>query len=134
MNKISSEEIVRFPSGREVTGNELDKHAAGATLTKLARQHAARKNISFQDALHEIVPIVPGEMKHYLGYQLPDTSRPMPRGGGSSTEILFRASEGWSENGVSDWLQEQGFRGGTLTTTDAGYSYIPQRFVSAFPR
>ncbi len=134
MNKIGSEEIVRFTLGREVTGQELDKYTAGATLTKLARQHAARKNISFQDALHEIVPIVPGEMKDYLGYELTDISRLMPRVGGSSTQILFRASEGWSEAGVQDWIEEQGFKGGTLTSTTEGWTYIPERFVNAFPR
>ena len=58
----------------------------------------------------------------------------MPRGVKKVTEIVFRASEGWTQAGVADWLEEQAMSGGTLTSTNEGWTYVPEPYVSAFPR
>ncbi len=144
-DRIGSEEIVRFSLGREVTGEELSKHAAGETLTKLAKQHMQRHSgISFSDALHAVATICPGEMKKYLRLQpgdlnlqpIPGASPPplLPRGVGKATEISFRASEGWTEGGARDWLEEQGLSGGTLKSTANGWIWVPEAYVDAYPR
>ena len=65
-DQMGREDVIRFSLGREVTGQELIKHSAGRTLTALAKQHAARKNCSFQEALHAVSKICPGEVKSYL--------------------------------------------------------------------
>ena len=132
--QIGFDDVVRFSTGREATGRELSKHAAGQTLTNLALQHQARKGGTFSQALIEMLKICPGEFREYLQYQLPDASRPMPRGVKKVTEIVFRASEGWTQAGVADWLEEQGMSGGTLTSTNEGWTYVPEPYVSAFPR
>ena len=89
------------------------------------------------DALHALVPICPGEVRAYLNLQLhqvTDSSALLPRGVGKATEISFRASEGWSEAGVADWLKEQGLSGGTLKSTANGWTWIPEAYVDAYPR
>ena len=145
MLKIGPDEKVRFMSlndprgqeylsGREATGDELSKHQAGETLVNLARAHMKRKGGTFSEALRAIAPIVPGELKDYLGYQLPDSTRLLPRGVKKVTEMEFMKSMGWTEEGVEDWLKTQGFMGGTLIAIRGGWSYSPDPSQNAFPR
>ncbi len=134
MDNPEYNDVVRFSTGREATYDELSKHHAGQTITALARQHMQRKGGTFSEALRAIAPICPGEFKEYLQYQLPDDSFLIPRGVKKVTEIVFRASEGWTEAGVNDWLKEQGFRGGDLIRVEGGWSYSPDPGQNSFPR
>lgn len=129
--EIERGDLVRFSTGREATGEELEKYTAGRTLVNLARQHMARKGGTFSEALHAVSKICPGEVKAYLltdGFLL-------PRGVGKKmAPIQFNAADGWSESGVRDFLQSQGFVGGTLTSIAGGWVYTSDPGLSAFPR
>ncbi len=148
-DKICNEDTIRFSLGREVTGEELSKHAAGETLTALAKQHMQRHSgISFSDALHAVATICPGEIKTYLRLQptdisltpLPGTTDQLapgvlPRGAGKEmTPIWFREAHGWTEQGARDWLKEQGFTGGDLERNVGGWVYTSDPGPSEFPR
>ena len=136
--RLRDNDIVKFSLGREVTGREFSKSFAGDTLTKLARQEAARKKCSFSEALHAITStICPGERDAYLGLRqlaITDDSRLLPRGiGKKMTEIVFDAASGWTLPGVNDWLREQGFSGQVVSTA-AGWTFTPDPGKDAFPR
>jgi hypothetical protein len=137
-DRIGSAEIVKFSSGREVSGRELMKHSAGQTLTELAKQHMARKKCSFSDALHAVAKICPGEFRAYLDLKLPkgtSGSYNHPTGGGKEfSDFWFRERAGWTASGVRDWIKQQGFTGGKLERNEGGWSYILQSDAEEFPR
>jgi len=127
-------EVVRFSLGREATYDELSKHNAGKTITSLARQHMQRNGGTFQEALRAIQPICPGEFKDYFQFQLSDDSFLLPRGIKTATAIEFLSSDGWTLGGVEDWVESQGFVGGTITATRTGWTYMIDKGQNAFPR
>lgn len=130
-DRIGNEEVVRFSLGREVTGQDLVKHAAGRTLVALARQHMERKGGSFVNALHAVAPICPGEIKAYLNLEFPPVTSASSygsKGGGSeASELWFRERAGWTAGGVRDWLKQQELAGGELARNEGGWSYTPQK-------
>ena len=130
MDNLEHDELIRFSTGREASWDDLYKYEAGRTLTALARQHMDRKGGSFSDALHAVATICPGEIKAYLNLKLPrgtDDSFRLPRGVGKKvSKIVFRALEGWTEEGVKDWLKQQVLTGGELARNEGGWSYTPR--------
>ena len=137
-NRIGSEEVVRFTTGREATGGELSQNAAGRTLTALARQHMTRKGGTFSEALHAVAKICPGEFRAYLDLKLPkgtSGSYNHPTGGGKEfSDFWFRERAGWTASGVRDWIKQQGYTGGELARNEGGWSYTPQPDAQEFPR
>ena len=131
--EIGKEDVVRFSLGREVSGQELIKHAAGHTLTELAKQHMKRHEgkVTFSEALHIVSRICPGETKAYLNLKrmaMTDDSFLVPRGiGKKMSQIVFLAADGWTEAGVRDWVKQQGLTGGELARNAGGWSYTPQK-------
>ena len=128
----------------EATDEDRAKRAAGETLVTMAKQHMARKGGTFSEALHALVPAVPGELKAYLRLDpadialnpIPGLSTPplLARGIGKATEIFFAENVGWTMQGAADWILSQGLSGGTMTRTPGGFTWIPEKFVNAFPR
>ena len=133
--RIGPDDIVRFQNGREITGRDLMKNAAGKTLVELAKQEAKRTGCTVYEALRHNVKITTGEIKSYLTYfNITDSTRLLPRGIKTATAIEFHADQGWTQAGVEEWIEEQGFVGGTLATVARGWKYTPDMGENAFPR
>lgn len=135
--RIGNEDVVRFSLGREATGQELAKHAAGRTLATLAKQHQTRKGGSFVDALHAVAKICPGELRQYLSLEWPrgtSGAYEWTSGKRELADLWFREYAGWTEQGARDWLKQQGFSGGTLEPNDGGWAYVLRPQATEFPR
>ena len=64
---IGSEDVVRFVLGREATGRELSKRAAGERLVAFAKRHVAKNGGTMDEALKVAYRLNPEWVRTYLG-------------------------------------------------------------------
>ena len=137
-DRIGREDIVRFSSGREATGQELAKNHAGRRLVDFAKRHMARHGGTFQEALSIVRRLSPEIVRTYLSLQLPrgtSGSYNYPKSGGKEiADFWFRERAGWTETGVRDWIKQQGFTGGELARNEGGWAYTLHPDTEKFPR
>ncbi len=70
---IGNEEVVRFTTGREATGGELSKRAAGERLVAFANRHVAKNGGTMAEALKVAYRLNPEWIRTYLGLKRSNT-------------------------------------------------------------
>ncbi len=71
--RIGNEEVVRFTTGREATGGELSKRAAGERLVAFAKRHVAKSGGTMAEALKVAYRLNPEWVRTYLGLRRSNT-------------------------------------------------------------
>jgi hypothetical protein len=65
--EIERDDVVRFTTGREATGGELSKRAAGERLVAFANRHVAKNGGTMAEALKVAYRLNPEWDRTYLG-------------------------------------------------------------------
>ncbi len=67
MDNLEHDELIRFTTGREATGGELSKRAAGERLVAFANRHVAKNGGTMAEALKVAYRLNPEWVRTYLG-------------------------------------------------------------------
>ncbi len=67
MESIERDDVVRFSTGREATGEELSRRAAGERLVAFAQRHVAKRGGTMDEALKVAYRLNPEWVRTYLG-------------------------------------------------------------------
>jgi len=65
--EIERDDVVRFSTGREATGEELSRRAAGERLVAFAQRHVAKRGGTMAEALKVAYRLNPEWVRTYLG-------------------------------------------------------------------
>ncbi len=69
--EIERDDVVRFSTGREATGEELSRRAAGERLVAFAQRHVAKRGGTMAEALQVAYRLNPEWVHAYLDLQFP---------------------------------------------------------------
>ncbi len=69
--EIERDDVVRFSTGREATGEELSRRAAGERLVAFAQRHVAKRGGTMAEALQVAYRLNPEWVRAYLDLQFP---------------------------------------------------------------
>ncbi len=70
-DRLRDNDVVRFSTGREATGVELSRRAAGEHLVSFAQRHVAKRGGTMAEALQVAYRLNPEWVRDYLDLQFP---------------------------------------------------------------
>ncbi len=70
-DRLRDNDVVRFSTGREATGEELSRRAAGERLVAFAQRHVAKRGGTMAEALQVAYRLNPEWIRAYLDLQVP---------------------------------------------------------------